>query len=359
MKIDKVRVAKKVEGVELEYALNSVPSRTVIKGCEKFIGYKVNSLEFVKVFTKLTKDNNKANSLLLQCSCGAYSEISKGSAKVGSNLNCSCALDKQVERVKQTFNTKFKESEENSKFCSYCDSWRPRDYFTSSKDYCDNCMYVSTNKVKVGLSFEDIMSAWEPSTHKPCTKKLPYLRGNSGKGYTVGGFTYIDSDKYDEYSKVHWIKVKNYVKCSWSKANLIRVGRPEDYKGSVCSKENEFLHKKVLRLSKDCTVMGDHISGITLDNRSSNLRAADRKLNSRNTRKRRSKTSSIYKGVSIMKNHKKPWKSTHCHNGKSIHIGSNSTEEGAARLYDTHLRGLGLEGSLFNFPKEGEDSVFR
>lgn len=366
MTIEKVKVAKRVEGKELEYALNNTPSRTIVKNCEKFIGKKINSLTIIKVFSLFSETNRRSNYFLLKCicpNCNNYHKIEEATIrkeKANINLHCNCSLDKQIKEVQEIFHIKHEESEENNKYCSYCESWRPESYFNGKGRYCDCCNYVSCYKVKVGLSFEDIMRDWNPETHKPDTKKLPYFKGNNTKGYTVRGFTYVDSDKYEKLSQVLWIFTSGYVKTNYSKENLIRLGKEEDY---IPIKERDFhnhtpLQNMVLGIRTGHVEVGDHIKGYTLDNRFINLRVADINLNCRNSRKTKKITSSVYKGVT-WRDRDNNWGVQTMFNGVYKNLGKFKEEEDAARAYDNYLRSLDLEGSLFNFPLEEEGSVFR
>lgn len=80
----------------------------------------------------------------------------------------------------------------------------------------------------------------------------------------------------------------------------------------------------------------DHKNGNGLDNRRSNLRFADDRLNQQNKRKRRPMTSR-YKGVSWHAGSGK-WQAFLMVGGKNVYLGTTADEAEAATLYDTAAR---------------------
>ena len=92
--------------------------------------------------------------------------------------------------------------------------------------------------------------------------------------------------------------------------------------------ENRLLHQ---------LIMGgkwiDHIDGNSLNNRRNNLRFCNNQQNQFN-QKPRSNTFSKYKGVSIIRNRKKLFRASIYFNGKSIYLGSFSSEIEAAIAYN-------------------------
>lgn len=78
----------------------------------------------------------------------------------------------------------------------------------------------------------------------------------------------------------------------------------------------------------------DHVNGDKLDNRRTNLRLATKSQNEQNKRKRRSNTTSRYKGVVKMTNRKKCWRATLTMEGYNLHLGTFYTEEEAAIAYN-------------------------
>lgn len=94
----------------------------------------------------------------------------------------------------------------------------------------------------------------------------------------------------------------------------------------------------------------DHINGDGLDNRRSNLRVCTRKQNQQNMRTRRSNRVSRFKGVAYYRHGKSRWGARIGIDGKDIHLGMFSTEEGAARAYDKAARQHFGEFAQPNFP---------
>lgn len=97
----------------------------------------------------------------------------------------------------------------------------------------------------------------------------------------------------------------------------------------------------------------DHIDGNPLNNQRSNLRLATPAQNKHNSRKRKA-TSSIYKGVSKLKN---SWKAQITVHGKTTRLGKFETEKEAALAFDEAARKLQGPFAKLNFPKEGEQSA--
>ena len=89
------------------------------------------------------------------------------------------------------------------------------------------------------------------------------------------------------------------------------------------------------KLSKECI---DHINGIKDDNRISNLREASRQENNFN-RKKSTKSSSDYKGVTWNKRDKK-WRAQCTFNKKVIQIGSFDNAEKASEAYQNFVKVL-------------------
>lgn len=110
------------------------------------------------------------------------------------------------------------------------------------------------------------------------------------------------------------------------------------------------MHRLILDDPKDLTV--DHINGNTLDNRKVNLRICSIKENTRNRQKRKDKTSSKYKGVSLIKSNKK-WYASIKQDGKSYNLGTYQTEIQAAKAYDKKAIELFGEYANINFRKDG------
>lgn len=218
---------------------------------------------------------------------------------------------------------------------------------------CEECAAIMEEHGMVGETFESIMKSWESTSHKEGTKRLPYLTGTSNMGYKVRGFTYVSEDWYESCSKLLWIKVKNYIKCSLSKGNCKRAGK--NYTGG---RNYIFLHRFIKGLG-DSSMIPDHINGLGLDNRSGNLRVATRVNNSHNSKKR-TKAFSTYKGVTFLPSKGKrikEWRGRLSRFNRD-HVKFFKTEREAAEFYDSTLRLLFPSCfNLYNFPEESEQSV--
>jgi hypothetical protein len=115
----------------------------------------------------------------------------------------------------------------------------------------------------------------------------------------------------------------------------IRSGNTWYAKTHIGSK-TVYMHRMVLFGEAESVDVrkADHINGDGLDNRRSNLRAVTHSENMRNTVGRRAVRGSEYKGVSVRKNAKKPFRACIHINGKQRHIGYFVSESMAAWAYD-------------------------
>lgn len=105
--------------------------------------------------------------------------------------------------------------------------------------------------------------------------------------------------------------------------------------GRGSSQKTELLHRVILGLI-DPDVLGDHEQHDTLDNRRSQLRAANPGQNVQNQRGHRG-SSSKYLGVSWCKRDQR-WRAYSQVQGKHRALGSFLEEEMAARAYDAAVR---------------------
>lgn len=96
------------------------------------------------------------------------------------------------------------------------------------------------------------------------------------------------------------------------------------------TRSSDRLHRHLMNAPKNTLV--DHINGLGLDNRKSNLRITDSFGNNNNARKRKN-CSSKYKGVSYYKRGKK-WKAQIQFKGSKVSLGYYQTELDAAKAYD-------------------------
>jgi len=105
----------------------------------------------------------------------------------------------------------------------------------------------------------------------------------------------------------------------------------------------------------------DHIDGDKLNNCRPNLRLATRSHNEANKKKRRSNTSSKYKGVTrVSDGRKKCWRTTITYEEKGIHIGTFYSEIEAAMAYNKAALDLFQEFALVNtFEDESDEDVMK
>jgi hypothetical protein len=114
-----------------------------------------------------------------------------------------------------------------------------------------------------------------------------------------------------------------------------------------------FLHTMVWERMMDSDLpkgfLVDHINGDKLNCCRYNLRLATRSHNEANKKKRRSDTSSRYKGVMKIKDgRKKCWRCVITYEGKGINLGTFYSEVKAAKAYNDAARDLFQEFALIN-----------
>jgi hypothetical protein len=113
----------------------------------------------------------------------------------------------------------------------------------------------------------------------------------------------------------------------------------------VVSSNGKLLHRLLLNAPKGMDV--DHIDRNGLNNHRNNLRLATRYQNIANSAKRRSPSTSRYRGVFWNKLCGK-WSAQITTDGQSVHLGVYDSEEDAARAYNVALLGKAGEFALPN-----------
>jgi hypothetical protein len=147
----------------------------------------------------------------------------------------------------------------------------------------------------------------------------------TNKGNTV--FAKIDEKDFDRVSKYNWTLGRDGYAFSW-------------VEGKKTS-----MHRFILNFP---SFWIDHKNGDPLDNRTENLRKSTNSQNQMNSRKR-SGTSSIYKGVSWNKQ-MKLWKCGFKKDGVDYFIGYFHNERHAGLAYDLNASVLFGEFARLNFP---------
>jgi len=139
---------------------------------------------------------------------------------------------------------------------------------------------------------------------------------------------------FDDMEKVGRVK--------WSAANYRGRWYAERGRGN----NRKRLHREVL--DAPAGSRGDHKNGNGLDNRRENLRVRDQRGNARAFQRKRSGTSSQYRGVSWFRG---KWAARIGLPGsKKLFLGYHSSEETAARIYDAEALARGFEREALNFP---------
>lgn len=124
-------------------------------------------------------------------------------------------------------------------------------------------------------------------------------------------------------------------------------------------KKTEYLHRVILarklRRPLRPAEQVDHIDGNPLNNRRANLRPATR---AQNTRNRRARSASGFKGVYRDKQRRK-WRAAIRHNDRLRHLGMYTSRIEAARAYDDAARDLFGPYAALNLPRDGEQPAHR
>lgn len=153
---------------------------------------------------------------------------------------------------------------------------------------------------------------------------------------TQGYVTYVDKEDAVYVRKFRWFV--DFNNCGTPYARSKRCG---------------FLHQWLMNVEYPLQV--DHINNNTLDNRRScNLRVVNQSENNANRRKKRSKSSTPYKGVTTRSNRgakSKPWRAVVNKDKQALIIGYYATALEAALAYDEKLVELFGEYAKVNFPE--------
>jgi len=132
---------------------------------------------------------------------------------------------------------------------------------------------------------------------------------------TQGQHAIVDDNDYDRINRFKWKLVKDGKRSyAYREMGVTVIGMHQEVLGALLGR------------------LIDHQDGNGLNNTRSNLRYATQSQNQANrTRGKSSKSSSRFKGVSLLPAR---WIARIKVNGKAIHLGTFTTEDAAARAYD-------------------------
>jgi len=173
---------------------------------------------------------------------------------------------------------------------------------------------------------------------------LPITRNSDG--IAVVRLNKWSSNMDDETKKKHECLVDDD---KWHM--LMKLGKWCKLNGYVINTTHGLIHRILMNCTaEDEEYVVDHRNNNELDNRLQNLRKVHRKTSYNNhNRRKKSGTSSIYRGVCFEKN-RKLWASQIKFQKKRTNIGLYNTQIDAARAYDEKVAEFyGSEGT-FNFP---------
>jgi len=135
----------------------------------------------------------------------------------------------------------------------------------------------------------------------------------------LGGkkYAFVDEERLEELEETSW--------------NADDRGYTVRTIGPYTDRRKQYLHRFLMKVPPGKEV--DHINLRKWDNRSVNLRCAERFQNRANTLRRRHNSESKFKGVRRNRNGKR-WNARGMLYGKEHHLGVYDTEEEAARAYN-------------------------
>lgn len=160
---------------------------------------------------------------------------------------------------------------------------------------------------------------------------------------TQGKYAIVDPEDYERLNRHKWYAVK--YRQGFYAVRSVTVGKK---KGHV------HMHREII--NAEAGKLCDHINHNGLDNRKANLRQVSRVENVWNSRKRKGRSSSKYKGVSWFKR-KKKWQARIQANGRNIFIGSYKNEIAAARAYDEAAKKYHGQFAVLNFKSPPKNPV--
>jgi hypothetical protein len=153
---------------------------------------------------------------------------------------------------------------------------------------------------------------------------------------TQGKYALVEVEDFEELNKYKWYAKKSRSNCYACRSLKLPDGR----------RKSISMHRQIINPPDGFLV--DHKNRVSLDNRRSNLRPATPAQNSYNRGKSRRKSTSKYKGVSLLKRTGK-WRSAIGFEGRTILLGSFTNEKQAALSYDLAAKKYHREFAYLNF----------
>ena len=163
-------------------------------------------------------------------------------------------------------------------------------------------------------------------------KEIPLSTGRYRE--PSGLVTLVDDEDYEQLVERHW--------------RMLLVPGNRIY---AVTGRSELMHRVLTNAPKGMQV--DHLNGDGLDNQRANLRLCTRSQNLANQASRlywsRRRTTSNYKGVSLLEGRSRPWRATISVDRKQHFLGYYAEEDAAARAYDDAARRFFGEFARTNF----------
>ncbi len=181
----------------------------------------------------------------------------------------------------------------------------------------------------------DRILAWPALVYRRCKYGYPYRKIHLGEDL----FAIVDPPVFYQINRFNWVPRRSrYGFYALRFTN--EPGKPVRFSS---------MHREIMGFPEGYLV--DHKNNNKLDNRIANLRLATRSQNVMNTLKRRTNTTSKYRGVCWRKDMGK-WQSKIYFQNKRILLGYFDSEIEAAKAYDAAAKRYHKEFACLNFPEE-------
>lgn len=252
----------------------------------------------------------------------------------------TCGLNRCAERKKEIAKSTFKTKSRVVHGGEYC--YDKVEYMGVGKKVCiicpthgefwqtpgahlrgDGCPACGRERTKIAVT-----SACRSKRPKHTAIHTP--RGSKAVPLTKGYYALVDEEDYERVMEYNWHM------CG---------GKQHKYARAYINGKGKLLHRLIVHPKKGMVV--DHINGNGLDCRKSNMRVCTQEENTRNSVSM-SQTSSVYKGVSLVKD-KNRWVANIGYRGTKIHLGVFNTEIEAAKAYDEAAKKYHKDFARLNF----------